>query len=64
MGKKKLQTKTSQGIKKMGYIDDEQSLSHNKQERMPWAVSGNKIEMIITSEVRATGRDISIRYPL
>ena len=48
----------------MGYIDDEPSLSHNKQERMPWEASGNKAEMIIASEVRGTGRDINIRYHL
>ena len=48
----------------MGYIDDQPSLSHNKQERMPWAASGNTVEMIIESEVRETGRDISIRYDL
>ena len=29
----------------MGYIDDELSLSHNKQERMPWEASGNKAEI-------------------
>lgn len=45
----------------MGYIDDEPSLSHNKQERMPWVASGKKLDMIIASEVRGTGRDISIR---
>ena len=39
----------------------EPSLSHNKQERMPWVASGKKLDMIIASEVRGTGRDISIR---
>ena len=48
----------------MGYIDNEPSLSHNKQERMPWEASGTKVEMIIASEVRETGRDLSIRYHL
>ena len=48
----------------MGYLNDEPLLSHNKQERMPWVASGNKVEMIIASEVRKTGRNISIRYHL
>ena len=43
---------------------NEPSLGHNKQERMPWATSGKKVDMIIASEVRGTGRNISIRYHL
>ena len=43
---------------------NEPSLGHNKQERMPWATSGKKVDMIIASEVRGTGRDISLRYHL
>ena len=48
----------------MGYIEDELSLSHNKEERMPWEVPGTKAEVIIASEVRETGSNISIRYHL
>ena len=64
MGKNICKQRHPQGIKKMGYIDDEQSLSHNKEERMPWVASGNKVEMIIASELRETRRAISIRYHL
>ena len=31
---------------------------------MPWEASGKKLDMIIVSEVRGTGRDINIRYHL
>ena len=64
-GKKHLQTKMSLRNKEDGVQrHDELSLGHNKQERMPWAASGNKVDMIISSEVRGTGRDISLRYHL
>ena len=59
-----LQTKMSIRNKYGVYRHDELSLGHSKQERMPWAASGNKADMIISSEVRGTGRNISIRYHL
>ena len=60
-----MQTKTSTRNKEDGvHRHDKPSLSHNKQERMPWEASGKKLDMITASEVRGTGRDINIRYHL